>query len=324
MKISEVPDSILLVGSQAANEKDRSLGRPLIKSVQVLHQGENFSLDFFSKFGVNGVSSIAMEYLSGALWFTTGGDLFRLNVNTSSLEELKVPGLKDVHEICIHDNALWMANTGHDEFVRLCLFNMKSIRRFSLRAAATGSDKQVDVGDSFHCNQVFFDLNGNANVLVHHVRGKQTLQRIAEKILKRQGDGGIICSLTGALKELHLTAPHSVRKIGDHYYVFDSGQCTLKAFDHDWRLVREVVTTGWGRGADVSSCGQFLYCGLSEIRRRYRGNFSKDFRSINGLEVFRIQDLQATLLVEVEGVEQINNVYTIPHAWAETLLASCV
>jgi hypothetical protein len=146
------------------------------------------------------------------------------------------------------------------------------------------------------------------------------MTRIAKKLIKKQGDGGVVDLISGRGVQLWLKAPHTVRIVNGAYWVFDSGNMTMNVYDRDWRLQRRIPTAGWGRGADLSGDVRRYYAGISEKRKRYQekgddsgGNMVQVFSAADGDCVGRIPI--------VSGIEQINNVYTIPRSIALALLA---
>ena len=97
--------------------------------------------------------------------------------------------------------------------------------------------------DKFHCNQIFQGYDDQIYALVHHANGKQLLQKVAKKILKLQGDGGIINLTTGQSFNLKLSAPHNVRKISEDYWIFSSGDSKIKLFFSIKKLSMRFITS---------------------------------------------------------------------------------
>ncbi len=239
-----------------------------------------------------------------------------------------IPELKDVHEISLIDEVLWLANTGYDEAVAFDItrkevvdrVSLASFRKFSnvtLESLKAGVDgREID---RFHCNQVFRGLDGRLYVLVHHVSGKQLLTRLANKFIKRQGNGGVIDIETGRKIALSLKGPHSVRCVGNEYWICDSGSRTVNVYDANWALIAKFDSIGWGRGADYSVMDNVCYVGSSAHRKRYRNRAY--YNDKNVVQVFRISDkaLKGELLIP-DGIEQINNIYLIPRTLGEAMM----
>lgn len=325
-------EAVLVFGSLNAMEEDRYLGRDNIEPVQVIVDGAVRPIAFFNGWGEFGVSSMAM--IRGAqpeLYLTTGNDLVRLRINDGAqIERFDIPSLRDVHEMALIDGTLWLANTGYDEAVGFDIREARVTRRIKLeqfrlktsvtdRAEAQGSQPYEEI-DRFHCNQVFEGVDGKLYALVHHATGRQLITRIAKKLIKKQGDGGVVDLMSGRGVQLWLKAPHTVRIVNGEYWVFDSGNTTMNVYDDAWRLVRRVPTAGWGRGADMSGDARLYYAGISEKRKRYQEQ--GDESGGNMVQVFRTADGDCIGNLPIpSGIEQINNVYVIPRPLALALLA---
>lgn len=333
--INETPhfdQAILVLGSLNANIDDRYLNRSDIKPVQMIYNGAIKKVLFFNDWGEVGVSSMAYCLKEEpVLYVTTGPDLFEFQLGkTTTITQHKITNLKDVHEITLIDNTLWLANTGYDEVVA---FDTKSrevvqrvqLKRFKLKNNLTSNpanDENVDWQeiDRFHCNQVFKGIHGQLYALVHHTTGKQLLTRIAKRLIKKQGDGGVIDLKTGKGIQLWLKAPHTVRIINEEYWIFDSGNGAINIYTSDWLLKTKIPTRGWGRGADISNDNSLFYAGISKKRTRYRE--SNDVNDGNMVQVFKTHDGDCIGQINVsEGIEQINNLYVIPQYLANILLS---
>lgn len=333
--ISElVPDSsaLLIIGSLNAMQEDREHGaRSAIDPVQIVMDGRVFKCPFFSGWGELGVSSLVITCMDPlTIYLTTGSDLVELTISTDGAHrvDLDIPGLKDVHEMAIFDNVLWLANTGFDEVVAVDPGTKRVLRRVGLDQFRKKSNAPFSVlsflglkreVDRFHCNQVFEGLDGKLYVLVHHVSGRQILKRIAKKFIKTHGNGGIIELDTGRGIPLSLNGPHSVRCINGGYWVCDSGERTVNVYTSDWQLTNKLPTAGWARGADLSLEHGVYYVGISAQRKRYRDR--PDYNDKNMIQVFRIADGSrlGDILIP-DGIEQVNNVYLVPKSMAEALL----
>ncbi len=323
--------AILVLGSLNAKIEDRYHSRSEINPVQIFNDGKITKPSFFDNWGEVGVSSIVYQLHEGiALYLTTGPDLIELRLDENIITTpLEVDNLKDVHEITLIDNLLWLANTGYDEVVALDIKSRKVLHRIQLerfKLKTTLIDKPVSNDetesqeiDRFHCNQVFKGIDGKLYALVHHTTGKQLLTRIAKRLIKKQGDGGVIDLKTGKGIQLWLKAPHTVRIVNGEYWIFDSGNEAINVYSSDWRLKNKISTNGWGRGADLSKDGSLFYAGISEKRARYRE--SNDLPNGNMVQVFKTKDGACIGQINVsDGIEQINNIYVIPQYLADTLM----
>ncbi|TCK18163.1 uncharacterized protein DUF4915 [Thiogranum longum] len=324
--------ALLVTGSLNAMEDDRGHDdRSLIHPVQIVLDGDVINCSCFDSLGELGVSALVVVQKDPLVtYITTGADLIELSIEndgSAQVRRIEIPALKDVHEMSLLDGVLWLANTGYDEAVAIDLDEKCVVKRIVLgkfrgkiRASLpsfTGND--IQAVDRYHCNQVFQDINGKLCALVHHTSGKQLLKRIARKVIKSQGDGGVVDLDTGQAVSLSLKGPHSVRCVNGDYWVCDSGSRMLNVYDATWRLKNRLPTHGWGRGADFSKHHGLYYVGISAERKRYRDR--PDYNDRNLIEVFKTDD--GELLGEipiVDGIEQINNVYLLQRGVVETLL----
>ncbi|MCB0804105.1 MAG: hypothetical protein KDB74_13490 [Flavobacteriales bacterium] len=302
-------ENIIIVGSQNSNTNDRFLERSNIKSVQYFDKNKSFEeISFFSKQGELGISSICWKPSEPLIWFyTTGTEIIRLNLETKESRELPIDHLKDIHEISIIDGFLWISNTCYDELVCVDLESELVKERFQLG----GGNIQIENGkkNKYHSNQVFSTYDGELTALVHHVNGEQLFNRVAQKLIKSQGNGGVLFLKSGKTIRLQLKAPHSVRKVNGQYWIFDSGHAQLNVYSKEWKLIKEMSMAGWGRGGDFSDSKQLYYAGVSAKRKRYLA-FNEENKQQNMLQIFNYNfELKAEYLVP--NIEQINNVYLI-------------
>jgi len=324
-------ESILVLGSLNAKEEDRCHNRAEIRPVQVFIDGEVVPIAFFDDWGELGVSSVA-QMGGDALFLTTGSELVKINLRErGDLTRFNIQNLKDVHELTIINGSVWLANTGADEVLEFDIKDERVVERIQLAPFRLSSgakrrsygENQADVRevDRFHCNQVFKGLDGDLYVLVHHTSGRQLMTRIANKLVKRQGDGGVIDLGKGRGVPLGLRGPHSVRVVVDDYWVFDSGGGKINVYDRDWNAKKSIQMKGggWGRGADVSRKSGLFYAGISETRKRYRED-GEESSVGNMVEVFDPEECVSLGEIPIpHGIEQINNVYVISRPCAEAL-----
>jgi hypothetical protein len=275
------------------------------------------ALTGFDKLGELGISAIARTE-QNTLIFTTGADLLSVDTGTGACTAMPVPGLIDVHELSLYGQHLWIANTGADEAVEFDLAGHRLLRRVPLdgfRETVSAASNEVRRMDRFHCNQVFSGLDGDRYALVHHVNGIQLLRKLAERLIKSHGNGGVLNLDRGTTVPLGLKAPHSVRVVEDRYFVCDSGANRLCVYDRSWRLLTSVPTRGFGRGAAWDPTEQRYYVGISSTRARYLGIHAgpADCR----VQTFSTRDYTLAGEMTVPDAEQISNLYLFP----ETLLS---
>lgn len=322
-------ETLLVFGSLNAKKEDRYLDRSSIYPIQIVFQDSILKLPFFHKWGELGVSSSAYAVKDKPVFYmSTGPDLIELELkNKPSFRYLDIPKLNDVHEMTLIDNLLWLANTGYDEAIAYDIYEHNVVHRMQLKKFSINTHVVSDSPDyadgaeevdHFHCNQLFKGIDGKLYALVHHVTGKQLITRVAKKLLKKQGDGGVIELESGRRHQLWLKSPHTVRIVNGNYWVFDSGNNTLNVYDQNWKLVQKIPTNGFGRGAALSVNRDLFYAGISEKRRRYMEE--GELPSGNRVQVFNTQDKRcAGEIVIPEGIEQINNVYLVPRNLADGL-----
>jgi len=315
----ELPDgqALLVTGSLSAKQQDRWLERSAIRPVSIIRTHEGTPrvdpVAGFDHVGDLGVGSMAWDERRDRLWFSTGPDLWLADLTMSTCSRVEIPDLVDTHEIDIFGDDLWIANSGRDEVVQVSLETQSVVNRTDLGKFRSGAGTAVSGADRFHMNQLFDDHQGHMWGLVHHVEGRQFLKKVATRVVKAQGDGGVINVETGETLSLRLTAPHSVVVCAQGYWVFDSGQRLARRYSKTWDLESTVPTWGWGRGADIDAPSGVLYCGMSPIRKRYLGIVAGPAdESAPLVEAFAINTGDMTGRVEVGTVEQINNVYLLP------------
>lgn len=331
--IENLKDPLLVIGSLNAKQEDRSMRREDIRSVQLFYQGEARTLKYFNEFGELGVSSMDWtEEAPQTIYFTEGQRLFRLDLVKGACAELTIPRLLDVHEITCIDGELWLSNTGYDEVVSYKLDDGQvsriQLQRFKEHSDPTlnkmmeeESDAEVETVDRFHCNQIFKGHDGHRYCLVHHVSGMQLVKKFAQKIIKTQGNGGVINLDTGQTHALNLKAPHTVRKVNGDYWIFSSGHAITRIYDKDWNLKRDFDNKGWARGGSLSSDGNTYFAGVSAPRKRYLNFLKANAQIPNMVEAFDVTSCRRLGEIALDGIEQVNNVYTLSKEQAEGLLS---
>lgn len=318
---------LAVVGSRNAHEKDQHMPVSQVQTVQYL-DGQTFkTIPFFQQWKEKGVTAFCwLPEAPMKVYMTTGDDLILLDLDRLKVIELKTEKLKDVHEIDIIENKLWASNTFYDELVSYQLEPWEEQSRVKLipnqqtlnDQSTSTAEEDSSFKSKFHCNQVFSDFKGEVYSLVHHINGEQLIRKVAQKLIKSQGNGGVIRLRDGLRKRLSLKAPHSIRKIGDYYWVFDSGHSQLNVYSQDWSLVQEVEMAGWGRGGAYSEERQLYYAGVSATRKRYL-QLANNKNEKNLVQVFNLE-LELVKQYEVYGIEQINTVYLLSASQLQAFL----
>ncbi|SFG22583.1 protein of unknown function [Desulfotomaculum arcticum] len=304
---------IMILGSLNHKKEDRFLERDQVHPMQILNGNQIFNVDCFQCFGELGISSIAWRedrpediYISPA----PGNSLWKYDIARNILDKLDVDNLKDIHEMHFEADKLWISNTGYDEIIVFCVEKQEVEKRVKISEVIKDNNSGIYIGntDRFHCNQIFFDYNGKPWCLVHHVYGKQLFYLVKSGI-KKQGDGGVIDIQKGQVINLNLKAPHSVRKVNDHYWVFDSCNAFINVYDLRWNLVNKMQTSGFGRGACCNDV--YFYAGISATRKRYLSVIPKSNQSPNMIRIFDVNSRRLLEQVLISNIEQINNLYKI-------------
>lgn len=300
--------TILITGSLNANPADRFLPRSRLRPVQILMADGWRHLKKFDHDGELGISSFACCTDSKTIFYTCGRRIFTLKDGIK--QALSISGLEDVHEMEVNAGVLCIANTRKDEAIFLDTQSYKVIERktLPLPKSPDQAPKSHETTGRYHCNQIFFDRSGVVCCLVHHAFGKQKLEQLAQKTIKKHGDGGVVYLESGKVRNLKLKAPHNVRIMDDGYLVLDSGRGRAVFYDEYWKELSSFGTAGWGRGCD--SIGREVWIGNSARRKRYFTVENNNvFGEKNQLQVFDKSEGAITKHFSVEGVEQINNVY---------------
>jgi sugar lactone lactonase YvrE len=310
-------EALVVVGALATKPADRSLERHQINPVQVFTSDgvePVRSLDC----GEFGMSSLVIRPEAGVVYGSSGNDFFRLDLDDGKTTDLAIEGVADSHEVTEIDGTLWIANTGRDEAVAFDLATERVVRRVPV-----GPARGSETVDKFHANQVVRALDGKLYVLVHHVDGKQIVKYVAQRLVKMQGNGGVIELETGRRVALSLSGPHSIEAVGpDEQWICDSRAGLLRAYDRDWRERAEIACAGWARGVSVSPSSGRVYVGISAIRKRYLQVIPSSQHSQNLVQVF--DGTARTLIGEtrVPHVETINNLYIVTRETADRLLGT--
>ena len=322
-------EALVVVGALATKPADRSLERHEIHPVQV------FTSDGIEPVraldcGEFGMSSLVIRPDHGVVYGSTGNDFFRLDLDDGKVTDLAPTDLKDSHEVTEVDGILWIANTGRDEAVAFDLATERVVDRVrvrSVRGSEPTEARAPDAGetvDKFHANQITRALDGKLYVLVHHVDGKQLMKYVAQRLVKMQGNGGVIELDTGRPVALSLSGPHSVETVGpDEQWICDSRAGVLRVYDRDWREQAQIACAGWGRGVSISRRATeagVVYVGISAIRKRYLQVIPTSQHSQNMVQAFDVAGRALIGETRVPNLETINNVYVVTRETADRLI----
>jgi hypothetical protein len=313
-------DIILVFGSMNANADDRSHTREEIRTLQFIdHRYQLQSTNLFQQWGELGLSSMVFLPDSQSKFFiTTGRNLFLIDFDTEwVVKPIDIPKLRGVHELSIIKNLLWISNTYYDEVIAYDYQKGEVKQRFKLTPGKidTLDEASIDPEDvirvnKFHCNQIFESYEGDEYLLVHHVTGEQIVKKVAQKLVKSQGGGGVLSVDTRERHKLRMKAPHSVRLVEGNYWVFDSGHGELAVFDKNWKPVDRLDLAGWGRGGCYLPHSQVFFAGISAPRRRYL-KFLDTSPKRNKVMAIDSQKMSILKTWELTGVEQVNNLYYV-------------
>jgi len=320
---------ILVTGSLNANKDDQYMSREEIRPVQLIMDNEIIPVRYFDAWGEYGASSFAWsEEDEDILYFTTGDTPYQINLENNEYESLEIKGLKDVHEIEMIEEKLWLSNTGRDEAVEVDLLTREISQRVSLNMLKdnkqinidNNNEEDISIVEKFHCNQITTGYDNQLWALVHHTSGEQVIRKVANKLIKNQGNGGVINLNNGEFINLKLKSPHSIRKIDGNYWVFDSGNSRLHIYDASWELIKKVNTAGFARGSDVTQKG-VVCVGISETRKRYL-NLIKGGKSVpNMVQFFSGLTTETIGEIVIPDIEQVNNIYIINRTMAKKILS---
>jgi hypothetical protein len=318
-------EALVVVGALATKPADRNLERHQINPVQV------FTADGIEAVpaldcGEFGMSALVIRPEAGVVYGSSGNDFFRLDLASGTITDLGVE-LKDSHEVTEIDGTLWIANTGRDEAVAFDLATETVSQRVpvrSTRASEPTPPPAPDAGetvDKLHANQIVRALDGRIYVLVHHVDGKQIVKYVAQRLVKMQGNGGVIELETGRPVPLSLSGPHSIEAVGpDEQWICDSRAGVLRVYDREWHEHAQIPCAGWGRGVSVSARTGRVYVGISSIRKRYLQVIPTSQHSQNMIQAFDIAGRTLVGETVVPHLETVNNVYVVTRETAERLL----
>lgn len=331
-------EAVIVVGSQAFNEADRSLDRLQIRSLQILRSGATVSRGRFDRLGARGLRDFLPLHDGVHALTTTANDLVLHNLATNEQATWAVHDLADIHTLTAVGDRVLVASTATDEVVEIGLDGIvrERIPLVSLRhqkaqpiahdrmfGGAVGAAGRDDPGeamhaqDHFHANEAFIGHDGHRYAVVHHTSGFRPILHATNRLVGH-GSGGVVDLTDMRAYDLQLVAPHSARRIEGGYAVIDSGRQRLVLTDTAWMPTGTVDLPGWGRGFAISPDATLWFVGISATRRRYLR--PKQTSVPNAVAVVRSGRTVATRTIT--GVEQIWSVHVVPVAFAELLLQS--
>lgn len=259
-----------------------------------------------------------MSRFPNKLFVSINNEIRKLDVENRSYDVLNLGTVADIHDIhFLNDGNLWISNTEYDEAIAYNPETDKVVKRetlepFRKKLDSIEKDEEIaKVKDRFHCNQVFRDYNDDLCVLIHSISGWQYYRVLLEKLVKKQGDGGVINLAKKKIIPLKLQSPHTVRKINQHYWIQDSGDLSTKIYDKNWSHVDTIKTGGFGRGSDFSEADDIAYIGLSATRKRYLKVIPTSEYHSNRILKVRISDRTKIEEIPVPNIEQLDNVYIL-------------
>ena len=331
-------EAVIVVGSQAFNEADRTLDRLQIRSLQILRAGATVSRGRFDRLGARGLRDFLPLHDGVHALTTTANDLVLHNLATNEQATWAVHDLADIHTLTAVGDRVLVASTATDEVVEIGLDGIvrERIPLVSLRhqkaqpiahdrmfGGAVGAAGRGDPGaamnaqDHFHANEAFIGHDGHRYAVVHHTSGFRPILHATNRLVGH-GSGGVVDLTDMRAYDLELVAPHSARRIDGGYAVIDSGRQRLVLTDPAWRPTGTVDLPGWGRGFGISPDATVWFVGISATRRRYLR--PRQTTVPNAVSVVHSGRTVATRTIT--GVEQIWSVHVVSVAFAELLLRS--
>jgi len=164
-------------------------------------------------------------------------------------------------------------------------------------------------------------VDGQLFGLVHNVDGRELFYQRLGEVVRARGNGGLINLESGEVIDLLLSSPHSVQRMGDGYMILDSGHAELLQYDETWHLCGRVPVTAWGRGAAQSRDGQWLFVGISPIRKRYFGRIPGVREGIGAsVDLLAVNSGATVSSLAVPHAEEIYSVNLVGRSEALSLL----
>jgi hypothetical protein len=331
-------EAVIVVGSQAFNEADRSLDRLQIRSLQILRAGATVSRGRFDRLGARGLRDFLPLHDGVHALTTTANDLVLHNLSTNAQATWAVHDLADIHTLTAVGESVLVASTATDEIVEIGLdgsvrdrVSLAGLRHdkaqpiahdkvFGGAVGTGGRDTQgetLHAQDHFHANEAFVGHDNHRYAVVHHASGFRPILHATNRLVGH-GSGGVVDLTDMRAYDLELVAPHSARCVPGGYAVIDSGRQRLVLADPSWTATGSVDLPGWGRGFGISPHASTWFVGISATRRRYLR--PKQTSAPNAVAVVRSGRTVATRAIT--GVEQIWSVHVVSLIFAELLLRS--
>ena len=322
-------EALVVLGSENWNVADRHLGREHVRSVQILTTDGVSRVQNLDQLGARGLRDVAFVD-HDTIVLTTGHALLRFRVSVGDVVNLMPGDVSDIHELSQQGRIVLFANTAMDEAVgvdvdsghvtRTALDQFRHSKSHAINhqrpvggAIPVGPKQEWD--DHFHANQFMNSHVGEGLVVVHHVGGFRAMRAVGKRLVGH-GDGGVLNIDTGAVHELGLRAPHSLRRLSDGgYVIFDSGRGDAVVLDEQMLVRRRFAAGGWGRGCATPDDERW-FVGLSALRKRYNPS---GHTSVNSVVCIDPESGRRIANWVVEGVEQIWSVSVVHRSVAELM-----
>lgn len=335
-------EAVVVVGSQAFNEADRSLDRCEIRSLQILRASATISGGRFDHLGARGLRDFLPLHDGVHALLTTANDLVLHNLASREQATWAVHDLADIHTITAVGESVLVASTATDEIVEIGLdghvrgrMDLAPLRHENAQPIAhdralggavagiltetrsSGGNEPLHSQDHFHANEAFVGHDAHRYAVVHHTSGFRPILHATNRLVGH-GSGGVVDLDAMRAYELELVAPHSARRTATGYAIIDSGRQRLVLTDFGWTPTGEVALPGWGRGFGIDADGSRWFIGISATRRRYLRTLQTSYP--NAVAVVRDRVNVATRVIT--GVEQIWSVHVVNSGFAQLLLES--
>ncbi len=324
-------EAVLVVGSQAFNDTDRSMERSEVRALQILTATTTISGGRFDRIGVRGLRDFLPLHDGVHALVTSANELVLHNLITDEQATWPIRGLADIHALTAYSSGVLVASTatdavwdiGFDGAVR-SVVDLAPLRHRQARPidhdrvlGGVFGAAPVTATDHFHANEAFLGLDNHRYAVVHHVAGFRPIIH-AKSRLVGHGSGGVVNLDTMRAYDLQLVAPHSARVIDGGHAIIDSGRNRILLTDENWQSRGSVSLPGWGRGFAVSDDQSRWFVGISATRRRYLQ--AGQTATPNALTAVVNGEVVANR--EVVNLEQIWSVHVVSASFARLLVVS--
>jgi hypothetical protein len=324
-------EAVIVVGSQAFNEADRTMDRADVRSLQVLTAGASISGGRFDHIGVRGLRDFLPIHDGVHALATTANDLVLHNLVDDAQATWPVEGLADIHALTPVEEGVLVASTATDVVWEIGLdgnprgsIDLAPLRHRQARPIAHDralggvfGGAPVEATDHFHANEAFIGHDGHRYAVVHHVAGFRPMINATNRLVGH-GAGGVIDLDDMRAYDLELVGPHSARLTPDGYVILDSGRNRALFTDRNWVRRGELELAGWGRGFAQSADGSRWFIGISATRRRYLR--AGQTATPNAVTV--VADGRVVATRPVDAVEQIWSVHLVTDSFARNLIGA--